>query len=550
MASSSSSSALLQPKYQVFLSFRGEDTRHNFTSHLLEALKNRGINVFFDEEKLEKGEELSQALMHAITASKISIPIFSKDYASSKSCLAELSQIIDCMRSQGQIVLPIFYHVDPSNVRHHSGSFRESFDQHLMEKPKDQVERWKAAFTQAGQLIGWHIDGGNFDRSEPEYIDKIVVVVIEKLSGKSTFVSEELVGIDDQIHKILLMIDQDHIRLIGIWGMGGIGKTTLAEAVYNEVVSGFKFDAHYFLQDVREKSLERYGMQSLQNELLSKLLRGDIHIDTRFIGSTLIRDRLRNTRAFVVCDDVNDLDQIQRLGVQDFGLGSKIIITSRDRQVLKNIGVNELHEVVGLKLDHSLELFCKFAFKQYNPIAGFWDLSMEFVKYAQDNPLALKVFGAALYGKERGNWESALRKVKKYPEQGIFGCLKISFDGLDDLERNIFLDIACLFGGYVGDLKTKILACWYEGAEYGISNLVDKCLVYIADELDCYRMHDLLQQMGKNIVDRESEDPRKRSRICIPEDVYNVFKKNTFGDFLLQIWSLIFKMENSYDDSV
>ncbi|OMP03093.1 hypothetical protein COLO4_10634 [Corchorus olitorius] len=101
--------------------------------------------------------------MNAIAASKISIPIFSKDYASSKSCLAELSQIIGCMRSQGQIVLPIFYHVDPSDVRHHSGSFKESFDQHLMKKPKEQVERWKAAFTQAGQLKGWHIVGGNFD---------------------------------------------------------------------------------------------------------------------------------------------------------------------------------------------------------------------------------------------------------------------------------------------------------------------------------------------------------------------------------------------------
>ncbi|OMO64528.1 hypothetical protein COLO4_32026 [Corchorus olitorius] len=163
MASSSSSSHQFC-RYQVFLSFRGEDTRHNFTSHFLEALKRCGINVFFDEENLEKGEELSQALMNAIAASKISIPIFSKDYASSKSCLAELSQIMDCMRGQGQIVLPIFYHVDPSDVRHHSGSFKESFDQHLMEKPKDQVKCWKAAFTQAGQLKGWHIHGGNFDR--------------------------------------------------------------------------------------------------------------------------------------------------------------------------------------------------------------------------------------------------------------------------------------------------------------------------------------------------------------------------------------------------
>ncbi|PPR98694.1 hypothetical protein GOBAR_AA21982 [Gossypium barbadense] len=110
MASSSSSSR--QMKHQVFLSFRGEDTRLDFTVHLLQALKDKGLNVIFDEEKLEKGEQLSQA----IAASDLSILILSKDYPSSKSCLAELSDIMDRKRkpTDKHIVLPIFYHVDPS----------------------------------------------------------------------------------------------------------------------------------------------------------------------------------------------------------------------------------------------------------------------------------------------------------------------------------------------------------------------------------------------------------------------------------------------------
>ncbi|OMP03038.1 hypothetical protein COLO4_10640 [Corchorus olitorius] len=162
MASSSSSFRQLA-KYQVFLSFRGEDTRHNFTGHLLKALKDNGIAVFFDEERLEKGEELNPALLKAISASKISIVILSKDYASSKSCLTELAKIMECKRAMAQIVLPIFYHVDPSDVRKHGGSFKESFEEHVINKP-DEVERWKAAFAEIGQLKGWHIVGHFSDR--------------------------------------------------------------------------------------------------------------------------------------------------------------------------------------------------------------------------------------------------------------------------------------------------------------------------------------------------------------------------------------------------
>ncbi|XVF81826.1 hypothetical protein PTKIN_Ptkin15bG0187200 [Pterospermum kingtungense] len=127
MASSSYSSSSLRPKYQVFLSFRGEDTRHNFTSHLLKALKDRGISVYFDEEKLETGEELSRALLTAIAESQIAILILSKDYASSTWCLRELSEIMEWYNKGQLVVVPIFYHIRPSDVRKHGENFKKPF---------------------------------------------------------------------------------------------------------------------------------------------------------------------------------------------------------------------------------------------------------------------------------------------------------------------------------------------------------------------------------------------------------------------------------------
>ncbi|KAK5795651.1 TMV resistance protein N-like [Gossypium arboreum] len=137
MASSSSSR---QTKHQVCLSFTGEDTRLNFTSHILKPLKDTGINVFFDEDTLEKGDQLSLTFSQAIATSTLSIIVLSVNYASSKSCLAELSNIVDRKDTEGHIALPIFYRVDPSRLRNLTGRFKTSFDDHEPEK-LDQVQQ-------------------------------------------------------------------------------------------------------------------------------------------------------------------------------------------------------------------------------------------------------------------------------------------------------------------------------------------------------------------------------------------------------------------------
>ncbi|XP_031271412.1 TMV resistance protein N-like [Pistacia vera] len=152
----SSSVCTDQVKNDVFLSFRGKDTRNNFTSHFHAALCRGGINVFIDS-KLHRGDEIL-SLMDIIQGSNISVIIFSKDYASSRWCLEELSKILECKNKYGQIVVPIFYHEDPSDVRDQAGIFGEAFTAHRKHF-KVQMQRWRNALKETTNLSGWHLDG-------------------------------------------------------------------------------------------------------------------------------------------------------------------------------------------------------------------------------------------------------------------------------------------------------------------------------------------------------------------------------------------------------
>ncbi|XVF81831.1 hypothetical protein PTKIN_Ptkin15bG0187500 [Pterospermum kingtungense] len=519
MASSSYSSSSLRPKYQVFLSFRGEDTRHNFTSHLLKALKDRGISVYFDEEKLEAGEELSQALLTAIAESQIAIVILSKDYASSIWCLRELSEIMECYKKGQLVVVPIFYHIRPSDVRKHGENFKKSFYKHQRQKPANEVQRWKASFAEVGTLKGWHIVGNSSDRYDSEHIENIIEDVIKKLNSKFTRGSEEFVGLDAKKRKILKLIYQNDTRIIGICGQGGIGKTTLAQAVYKEVSPQFVGNS-FFLLNVREK-IEKHGMEYAVNDFLGRVLNQGSGVGIPLSG--LDEDRLGNKRVFVVLDDVNHFQLIENLGVKYFGPGSKIIVTSRDQQVLRNTDA-KIHKATYLEPDDSLKLLSKFAFKQDNPSADFWDLANEIANYAGGLPLSLKVLGSALYQQSKEVWESLIDKLKECPEEEVFARLKLSFDCLNRVEKNIFLDIACFFKVYNREAATIILDCCYNNsARSAITKLGDKCLLEISkntfdDTYDTLWMHDSLQEMGWEIIRLESEDPGKRSRIWRLED--------------------------------
>ena len=161
-SSSTSACSKPQPEYDVFLSFRGGDTRYKFTDHLYHALVGKEIITFRDDKELKRGEPISQELLDAIEKSRIAVIIFSKNYASSTWCLEELAKIVECKDRGILTVLPIFYYVEPTDVRHQKKTFAKAFAKHercFQENP-EQVQKWRAALTNVANISGYSLKDG------------------------------------------------------------------------------------------------------------------------------------------------------------------------------------------------------------------------------------------------------------------------------------------------------------------------------------------------------------------------------------------------------
>ncbi|XP_057753949.1 TMV resistance protein N-like isoform X2 [Arachis stenosperma] len=514
--------------YHVFLSFRGKDIRTGFIGHLYAALNRKGITTYKDDKNLRKGHVISKELLKAIEESMFAVIVFSPDYASSSWCLDELQKIIECKNQLGLQMLAVFYGVEPSDVRHQRRTFEEAFKKHEERHDSEKVKRWRDALTQVAAHSAWT---SKIYEDEAVLVENIAQHIFEILIPKLPSSMKNLVGINSRVEQVITQIGLglNDVRYIGIWGMGGIGKTTIARAVFETI--RFRFEVTCFLADVRE-NCEKKDITHMQKQLLDQMNISSNAVYNKYDGRTIIQNSLRLKKVLLVLDDVNHEKQLEDLaGEQDwFGPGSRIIITTRDVEALKGPEVHETYNVEGLVESEALNLFCLKAFKQQKPTEGFLDLSKEVVKYSGGLPLALKVLGSYLNGRRTiAVWYSAIERIKKTSHSKIIDVLKISYEGLEDTEKDIFLDIACFFKGNKKEYVTKILeGCGYQ-ADIGLDILINRSLITI-NKYDQLGMHDLLEEMGKQIVIKESpNDASKHSRLWCLEDVEFVLtqKKKT-----------------------
>ncbi|KAE9595493.1 hypothetical protein Lal_00031031 [Lupinus albus] len=529
--SSSSPPSILTTQWtnHVFLSFKGDDTRKGFTDHLFASLERKGIKTFKDDHGLQKGKVISLELIKAIEESMFALIILSPNYASSTWCLDEVQKIVECSKSFGQTFFPIFYGIEPSDVRHQKGTFAKYFNKHekRFKNQRGKVEKWRNALTEVANHSGWD----SKDQHEAALVEAIVDHMHKKVIPRLPYCADNLVGIDYRMEKVnsLIGMGLNDVRFIGIWGMGGIGKTSIARLVYEVIKEHFKVSC--FIESIREVS-ETNGLVHIQRELLSQLnIRSGV-FSNLYDGKKIIANSLCNKKVLLVLDDVSELKQLENLALKQewFGPGSRVIITTRDKHLLHIHGVHKTCKVGGLTEKEALQLFCLKAFKQDQPEEKYRSLCEEVVEYARGLPLALEVLGSHLHGRTVEVWHSAIKQVRSAPHSKIQDTLKISYDGLELMEKNLFLDIACFFKGMGKEEVLEILEKCGHCSKIGIEILIERSLVTL-DWKDKLGMHDLIQEMGRKIVVEESpDDPGRRSRLWSREDIDHVLTKNKGTD--------------------
>ncbi|KAF3437673.1 hypothetical protein FNV43_RR20429 [Rhamnella rubrinervis] len=529
-SSSSSSSSSPQSLYDVFLSFRGEDTRNSFTGHLYQALFQKGIRTFIDDDRLERGKEISPELLQAIRDSHYSVVVLSENFASSIPCLTDLAAIVECKGTPSGSILPIFYGVDPRVVRQQTGSYGKALAGHEINHDLEMVQSWRNALTRVGSLSGWEV---THKTDESNFIGEFIKQISRRLEAAySQNIPRGLFGIKSRLEKFesyTVSPSSDSVQFIGICGMAGIGKTTLAKVYYSQ--NFYKFEGGSFLANIREICEKENGLVYLQAQLLSDILEdNNISIDNVDGGVEMIRATLQHRKVLIVLDDVDKLNQLQALAFRKdwFGSGSIIIVTARDRCVLRANGISAIYEADILSYSEASQLFSQKAFKSSNPPEDYKEMCEQVIEYANGLPLALVVLGSFLRGRSTNEWKNALNRLRMQPEKKIYEVLKVTFDNLDEIDRTIFLDIACFFNKYNEDHVIEILNCYgLFNAKKGIRNLIDKSLLSI-DQHNKLHMHDLLQEMGKTIVENESpNEPGERSRIWDVADFCYVLENAT-----------------------
>ncbi|ANM68096.1 disease resistance protein (TIR-NBS class) [Arabidopsis thaliana] len=435
MKSSSSQS------YDVFPNFRGEDVRHSLVSHLRKELDRKFINTFNDN-RIERSRKITPELLLAIENSRISLVVFSKNYASSTWCLDELVKIQECYEKLDQMVIPIFYKVDPSHVRKQTGEFGMVFGETCKGRTENEKRKWMRALAEVAHLAGEDLRNW---RSEAEMLENIAKDVSNKLFPPSNNFSD-FVGIEAHIEALISMLrfDSKKARMIGICGPSETGKTTIGRALYSRLKSDFH---HRAFVAYKRKIRSDYDQKLYwEEQFLSEILcQKDIKIEE--CGA--VEQRLKHTKVLIVLDDVDDIELLKTLvgRIRWFGSESKIVVITQKRELLKAHNIAHVYEVGFPSEELAHQMFCRYAFGKNSPPHGFNELADEAAKIAGNRPKALKYVGSSFRRLDKEQWVKMLSEFRSNGNK-----LKISYDELDGKGQDY---VACLTNGSNSQVKAE-----------------------------------------------------------------------------------------------
>ncbi|XP_056162257.1 disease resistance protein RPV1-like isoform X1 [Syzygium oleosum] len=416
----------------------------------------------------------------------------------------------------GKTIFPIFYDVDPRDVRLETSLYRDALSIHEEIYGSKGTSAWEDALKQVGSLPGW-ITGYSSSADDIRKLVEAITVKLKVVLRKDK--EKELVGIDKQVEDMMDLLDLEvsDVRIVGIWGEGGVGKTTLAKVIYEQISS--RFDSCSFLADIGATAKQLGGVRRLQSKLMSDIPNREYEVDQVAKGIDFFKGILRNMKVLIVLDDVevqSHLHEIVGEKLDWFGYGSRIIVTTSIKSVLPEFIPRGLAHVYGINVmnnDQALELLRKHALLREFSILYLDEIATGIINSVNGIPLHIEVIGSLLSRKVVEEW-TALEELILQSGQDIEKILMISYEELSKEQKEIFLDIACL----PADVDGRIASFMWHNPNFPPSDGVDALHVMSLVKIGKNRelgMHRLLREFGRQIIRKEDDlDPGMRGRLC------------------------------------
>ncbi|GLJ33571.1 hypothetical protein SUGI_0675010 [Cryptomeria japonica] len=559
--------------FDVFINHRGPDVKQTLATQIYNSITALGIRAFLDSQEKALGESFPSTIEAAIRSASVHIAIFSGKYAESDWCLRELVLMLQTKAK----IIPVFYQVGslevkPSDLRHiENGVYADAFTKYEQKgRYLDKIKEWKEALQQVSYTAGHEF------KNSDDCKDIVSVVKEEVERTKRLHVAKYPVGLhklvkdferrclDDLVQDFESHCGTKKVNVVGIFGMGGVGKTTLSKELFNQKKS--KYTRTSFLFDVRE-AWSTGRLPLLQSKLLKDIFCEDRSFLSREEGASSLKDHLERNSSFsflIVLDDIDHVDQLESLLVMDIlnrPGNNLVIISTREVGVLTSAGIDTAYHLKGLDREDGKELFCWHAFDQPRPSSGFEDLVQEFINICGGLPLSLQVLGRHVSRRPQNYWQEAIKKARKALPGDIKQNLKISFDSLDYEQKQVFMDIACFF---IDKSITTAMTIWKGSGwsgHHALETLKEKCLIeenvsYLPflewevkwksrqDEF-AFRMHDHLRDLGRELA-KELSHPL---RLWHPQQHLRSLESEGFQNILAQIKGRCFHsfMDKSMD---